>query len=805
VAATLYFLLTGQAPFQGGDAAACIARIAADAPPPMRGLRPGIPPALDAVVLRGLERGRKQRWHDLDAFRQALLPFVSGSPTAARLGIRFAAYLIDSFVLEILTLPLLVFLWQHAGRDDASFRTRMEQFQKLSTSPVWLLLAQIPGLLYFSVLEGVWGCGPGKRFLGLRVRTMAGEPPGPGRVILRTVLFLSLLGLSNYVLIASNAISETEPGQTDMDLGRFGLSLAATVVGCALLFGTMRGRNGYRGLHEFLSGTHVVRAPEARPRGTFRSRPLAPDATPPDLAARVGPFAVRGAFPPAEGSRVLLGHDSALGREVLIRLRPADEPLSAARRELDRPTRLRWLGGGHQDGSDWDAFLAPAGRPLSDLVADEGPLSWSGLRPLLEQLTDELIAASKDRTVPAVLTPGQVWVQPDGGVLLLDFPLRPSAADAAATAPGEGERACLNLMGQVALLALEGAARPPSDAGDPVRAPLPLHAARLLDRLLASAQGGSRLETFQADLAATRDRPTEVTRGRRGAQLAILAPCVYLTSGAMVGVLLATILMSSPFASLAGTWRIRSEAAALHRLEAGTARELAAAALNPDPWVRLAGARRWEEDQRLADRLRRRLDEDRRRQKDRARCTTGLCQYFLRLQDEIEDQTPDDSRGVHLRVNGQEDVRKGAEWALEQLKEPEPEGGFLPVPVVIALAAWLSAWALAAFLARGGLTFLPLGIAVVRRDGRPASRLRCAGRALLVWTPVAALLLLEVCLDAWHLTTWPQQGYRPWLSELAGTAGWAALGLLPLYLALALWSPARSPHDRLAGTFLAPR
>src|SRR6202011_6075981 len=36
VAATLYCLLTGQAPFQSGDAAATLARIAADPPPPMR-------------------------------------------------------------------------------------------------------------------------------------------------------------------------------------------------------------------------------------------------------------------------------------------------------------------------------------------------------------------------------------------------------------------------------------------------------------------------------------------------------------------------------------------------------------------------------------------------------------------------------------------------------------------------------------------------------------------------------------------------------------------------------------------------
>jgi serine/threonine protein kinase len=50
VAATLYFLLTGQAPFQTGDALASMARIVSDDAPSMRMLRPELPRALDKVV-----------------------------------------------------------------------------------------------------------------------------------------------------------------------------------------------------------------------------------------------------------------------------------------------------------------------------------------------------------------------------------------------------------------------------------------------------------------------------------------------------------------------------------------------------------------------------------------------------------------------------------------------------------------------------------------------------------------------------------------------------------------------------------
>ncbi|HZY89400.1 MAG TPA: serine/threonine-protein kinase, partial [Gemmataceae bacterium] len=77
-AATLYYLLAGRAPFQGGDAAAVLARTVADPVPPLRARRPEVPAALERVVLRGLERDRQRRWRDLDELRAALLPFAPG-------------------------------------------------------------------------------------------------------------------------------------------------------------------------------------------------------------------------------------------------------------------------------------------------------------------------------------------------------------------------------------------------------------------------------------------------------------------------------------------------------------------------------------------------------------------------------------------------------------------------------------------------------------------------------------------------------------------------------------------------------
>src|SRR5262249_14360177 len=158
------------------------------------------------------------------------------------------------------------------------------------------------------------------------------------------------------------------------------------------LLAPMRRRNGYRGLHELASGTRVVQLP-----WVFRPRPLLPlrerFALKPLPAGRfpeeVGPYRIRGAIYEDEREVVLLAHDPSLGRAVHLWLRPAGaESLSAARRSVSRPTRPRWLGGGEEGGWTWDAFFAPHGAPLADLVAPQHPLGWAETRHVLEQIAE---------------------------------------------------------------------------------------------------------------------------------------------------------------------------------------------------------------------------------------------------------------------------------------------------------------------------------------------------------------------------------------------------------------------------------
>ena len=111
--------------------------------------------------------------------------------------------------------------------------------------------------------------------------------------------------------------------------------------------------------------------------------------------------------------------------------------------------------------------------------------------------------------------------------------------------------------------------------------------------------------------------------------------------------------------------------------------------------------------------------------------------------------------------------------------------------VVIVLAV---SWVIISAVVRGGLSYLLVGMGLVRGDGVRASRWRVAWRSFLVWLPPTLLLIGAIAMQ----NTW-----------VAGASSWTLFGLavavLSAYLPLALMIPARGVHDRLAGTVLVPR
>ncbi len=774
-AATLYTLLAGRAPHQTGDAAATLARVVADDAPPLRPARPDVPAALERVILRGLERDRARRWPDLEEFRQALLPFAPGAALYPNPAARFAAALIDQILANVLAIATWLLYVFATAADAASLSD-----PAALTRPEGRLFGELATLLYFLLFEAVGDASLGKKALGLRVRRASGgDVTGFGRGAARAAVFVG-------VLAAGSMADALVPWAADY-------SLLFYCLGVALLICPMRARNGYRGLHEFLSGTRVVSLPP--PPETWPVQPRLLErhvAREEAVPVRIGPFEVRGALARHGTQSVLLGEDRALGRPVILWLRPRGEaPLPPARRDVARAARLRWLAGGEEGDERWDAFPAPTGCPLSDWVEGAGPRPWREARTVLEQLTEELAAARDDDTLPECLATEQVWVDAGGQVRLMDVPLSPVRTETKGEAAGDGR--ALDLVRVTAVLTLEGRPRRPRDAGETVRAPLPSHARPLLDRLIGKEKSYKKLASWRKDLGEIRDRPSEVNRARRTVQLAVLA----------------ALTLAGLFCMLAGGTTTPTEAAETwgavqrgERVRAGLERravwQLAVAALSPAPAARLGALAQFDADLRAAERL----DEALARERALYDAQTRSLGWVGRVLKGVVVQ------GIQadLLAEGEQGpdggFRREADRRTQRRVRPyEEDARFATYFLWSVPAIWL-VWN---FFWRGGLNFRLSGLALVGLDGRPAARWRCAWRTLLVWTPFAALLTASLWLEVEYWQGWEAGAARAGLALLSWALWWLGLALLPTYAALALRRPARGPLDWLAGTVLVPR
>jgi len=82
--ATLYALLTGQKPFQGRTSMEIVIRVLNQEPPPPSRLKSGIPAALDAVVLKAMEKDPARRYQSASEFADDLERFLASQDVLAR-------------------------------------------------------------------------------------------------------------------------------------------------------------------------------------------------------------------------------------------------------------------------------------------------------------------------------------------------------------------------------------------------------------------------------------------------------------------------------------------------------------------------------------------------------------------------------------------------------------------------------------------------------------------------------------------------------------------------------------------------
>jgi eukaryotic-like serine/threonine-protein kinase len=746
--ATLYFLLTGKPPFACVEASRTSAEGPGRPPPSLRADRPDVPRGLDRVMRQCLAARPDDRPRSCRALARLIEPYAAASAAPARLGVRTLAAVVDMIILRAATGAVVLFA--------------MQWYQ---SAPPFLPFVVAPHLvvmgLYFGLSEALWTASPGKRLLGLRVVRTGMRPVGASRAFARVGLWLTATapGVVAMALGPANAVAIAAEG----GVSGLAVSYATTLAGFALLFVTARRRNGFAGLHDLLTDTRVVSRVTVTSLGAGHVHvPAPPDRS--DDAARLGNYRLVDVCAPAG---VLVGHDDLLSRPVWIRRGPVDATdVGPARRQVSRPTRLRWLASGRDDRLAWDVYEAAEGDALVNVCREPRP--WSAVRGWLLDLADEIAASGQDGT-DALLSLDRVWIANDRAILL-DWSTMTAEGPADAR-PAEQPLTATRFLHQVATFAL-GHRR--GSAPLVVAPPLPLHVQAFLDELSADrdATAGDVADRLHL-LTHTR---VIVTRSRRLVHLLTCAaiPLISVLVVMPLLVVVLPLLARSPDAFLldaclrrleqlepAATPAAIQERTAIDRFLVGRFRPILADDAGSKPWF-------WP------------LIEARR----------PIVQAAL-----VREPDPSPAE-VDRAARALVGLRLGAERTRERAAARTLGWRLLLAVILAAVTVTAVAGLLSALVVPGGAFFAQLDLAVVGPDGRPVTRRRGFARAVIAWSPGLA------ASGALWLAT---RGVP--LDDLGGLHLAPSLVLFALFATgglLALHDPGRGPQDRMAGTAIVP-
>jgi eukaryotic-like serine/threonine-protein kinase len=760
VGATLFFLLTGRVPFEGHNIVQLTANVLEEPAPSPRDFRKEIPKGLAGAIQRCLAKQPTDRFKSYGDLRQALTPYSSTAPTPATLSLRFLAGILDSLIIDLpgMIVFYLVGYYPMNWLQLTGARTR-EAFLLVSGSFAVMLL-------YYAVCEGIWGASAGKALARLRVVTPDKNPPGFWRALLRALIYLGVPALPSWIAFG---ISPRAVMQSPLILQML-LGLAFYVV-LALLFSTVRRRNGFAALQDLVTNTRVVLRP------AIESRPVlaAADAAPPvvDGKSTVGPYHVLDTLETSAEGQWLLGYDLRLLRKVWIHTVPAGAPpVAASLRNIGRVGRLRWLAGRRTPTENWDAFEGVGGQPLLRLIRERQP--WSRVRFWLYDLVQEIGAAEKDGTLPERRTLDRVWITDDGRAKLLDFPAPglsiadgPEIDDAPAAPPVQEAGRLQRLLGEVALAALEGRTDVAARTTFEPAVPLPLHARSFLEQL-------PQFPDANAVTAAIRPLLRRVTSVSRWRRAAIVAGCLGVP---VFGSLFLTLSMSTVQKTYPGLMELShvlrerqpKYSTMAHSPGQQKVTELQVAVFIASHYRTLVtNDASWNSPMVLSM-----IKGD-----DRRFAEESVARFPAPTEKQITE----------------------AEAALEpslRLVEKSMRPGPLPM-IAMLLGVYVCVPALiAAVLFRGGVVLRMAGVTFVGRDGKRASRRCMFSRIFMAWSP---LCLLPAILVVVHLVT----------ENLEATvlSGWPPVLYGGLYCALTILSvamPDRGVPDRLVGTWPVPR
>jgi serine/threonine protein kinase len=747
VGATLYFLLTGRAPFEAANVMQMFAAVLKQDAASPRTHRPDIPEPLAQAVLRCLAKAPEARFATYADLRDALIPLSSKTLDAAPLSLRFVAYLIDLVALSPVSMA-------------AQYFTSSTPWPTTATEAVDL----VSQLLYFSALEGRWGASVGKRVCGLRVVNESNVPAGFTRALVR-VATMAAMTLPPTVV---RQVMQQSGGDAASPMWMVTRMLPVVLVCWAVLWMTARKANGFRAIHDRVSGTHVVRAVVSElPAAKIVVDPQDAHSTTGEL---VGGYAVIRRLWSGTREEVLVARDEALKRAVWIhRVPDRTLPLSAARQNVDRGTRLRVLASVRKHADSYDVYEAPDGGPLP------AHQSWRAVRQWLSDLASELAAAIADGTAPSPLTLNHLWITRSGGIRVLDFPAtadRGPTADAIVVADVVTAESFLAAVASFALAA---------DGTADTRVALPMSARAFIAKL--RRQAFTTFDELRASLHPAMLSLTGVSRGRRLGAIALgNAAMLLFTFGAALSIVQAYRIRQNPTVDalnrLLGRLGRLEAGASMQGLRGNDAAAVDARRLHHALSIyigdRYGGA--------IADAMTwnlLRLNPGRRLDAERARTAALMA-------------TPDEraqSAAAVADVVAEID-RRGAQ-RLSPLWE-----AVVTVPTFVAvLTAFVAiiAIALAAIL-RGPGALRLLGATIATRDGAPVSRLHATLRSVVAWSPVLAAVAVIVIRNTAGATG----------GVVNGIVGLTALLILLAGAVCAILEPRLSLPDRIARTVVIP-
>jgi uncharacterized RDD family membrane protein YckC len=739
VGATLYYLLTGRTLFKGKGVMHVLSAVLQQEPESPSQVVPDIPETLAQVVLRCLRKNAASRYATYAELSAALLPFSSAPATAARLRLRFLAYVVDTLILT----PI------YFGAGAALGFTL--------TDPSLTHLSAGVDLLYFGVLEGLWGASIGKRLFGLRV-------VGPHRstslplAFARAFVLVFLLSFS--ILVIQMAALESTALYVIAGVSQ---GLMAIVI-----FAPARKRNGFAGIHDLISNTRVVTRPGVPVASDHGSKGLMPRSVSAgrSSAGRVGPYTIVHTAVSSPGSNLLVGYDEVLRRSVWIERVSIDHPrLSRSRQAVARATRLRWLASRRAVGDAWDAYEAAEGCAVS------GGQAWTQVRGWILMLIQEIRAGLEDGTLPKSMSIANVWIDEErGGVRVLDF-AAPGATIASGSHAVRDAYTAQFFLHAVALAALE-----PTPGAGLGRVALPLAVRGFLAQL-----GRSEFATLDELAQALRELlegVTAVSRARRiaGFAPASFLPAIMLSVGLAFGYtnymtrrdptidrldLLTTRLQRLEASDGQSPEQVRAREAL--RIYIGDRYQTAIA--DPASWVF-----RGTSSAALADRA---TAED-------ARTRAQAADPAAR------EQAARDAADILADVDRRASSRLSPVWSMV-------EGMLAMMTIGIAMVGVVSIVLSAIFRVPPGLRLMGLALASV--DGQRVSRLRATMRGVVAWSPcVAVLVVMGVASSA------------SMLRAIDRLMLWTVADFV--FVAGLVWTvarPERGPHDHIVATRVVPR